>query len=621
MLRIGLEERGYEVTFLGIQNTLGDFVKGADSHHIIMISCMNGHSSLYINEKSPELECIRSSNKLWYLGGNLSVQKDADYIVRFFMNCGFTRVFAKPASLEKTIYCLQSDLEQYEIKPEHLRGLPTLSTQKLLNMSQDITDDPLDAELFEAERTRVLESWDTGRDVTYARGYRNYDKTSNMDQVLWDSSENKVSPLIQPRTGVADIEKQQKLFQTLMLGQISIGSVQLDAASRRLYFDKAKEGVIMSLSSGDSCLNGFPVPIHGVSGVEKLIEGLTIPFQIRGGAPDHRFVYEVGLAGGASGVEGGFLCYLLPYEKKISPMESYHHWKYIDTLCGTYHRKFGMNINREYFGPLTTTLIEPSIPITINIVEAVLSAKQGVKSISLGLAEQGNRSQDIAAFHVLKKMADHYLRKYGFKDVRTTTVFHQYMGAFPENENKAEQLIIESAATATLGGATRIMVKTPVEALKIPSAEENIRGIECVKKGIRKAKHLRINSSEVGKEIRLLEMEVTSIMNVVEELGNGHLSRGAVRALFEGIIDVPFSPSMYNKGEAVTFRSITGAIRFASCTNLPFPESIKEHHYNELVNRKFAENTHKLYPILEKDLTRIWKGDYKQWPLDECYAI
>jgi methylaspartate mutase epsilon subunit len=282
---------------------------------------------------------------------------------------------------------------------------------------------------------------------------------------------------------------------------------------------------------------------------------------------------------------------------------------------------YGMKINREYFGPLTTALIEPSIPIVINIIQAILSAKQGVRSISLGLAEQGNRSQDIAGLHVLKKVADRYLRKCGFTNVRTTTVFHQYMSAFPENENKAEQLIVESATTAALGGATRVMVKTPVEAFKIPSPEENIRGINCVRRGIEKSKQVVPDRAAIQKEIALLETEVTCMLTAVEALGEGEWSRGAVRALLEGIIDVPFSPNQYNRNELITFRSTAGVIRFAQCNNLPFPEHIREFHYNELADRKIAEGASKLYPILEKDLTRIWKGDYRWWPLDNHYSV
>lgn len=620
LLKIGLEERGYLVTFLGIQNTIDDFLRYSKSHDIIMISCINGHSELYLNATDSSTQSIKSiEGKLWYLGGNLSVNKEEDYIVKLYLEKGFTRVFPKPISVEETFYYLKYDIEKYNIKPQHSREPKLNFSQNANILSSEISDDPIDIAVFIKERKAVLQTLETGKDVSYERACKNYNRENSLDAVLWNAHKSRLPPLLQPRTGVADVVKQVELFKTLYKANINVISVQLDAASRRLYFDKAKNGVELSLLSGNSMLNGFPVPIYGVPGVEMLAGCLELPFQIRGGAPDHRFVYEVGIAGGATGIEGSFLCYLLPYEKRISPVESLHYWKYVDRLCGIYLNDYNICINREFFGALTTTLLEPCIPIVINIVEALLGAKQGVRSFSIGIAEQGNRVQDIAALHVLSKMTNYYLDKYGFKNARVTSVFHQYMGAFPHDEVKAEQLITESAITATLGGATRMMTKTPVEAIKIPSAQENIRGLECARKGIQKAASVKLDHSKVDNEIRLIEVEVVSIMNAIEELGNGHISRGAIKALFAGILDIPFSPNLSNRGETIAFRNKDGAVRFAVCNNLPFPEAIKEFHYNELVQRMDAERDNKMYSILEKDLTRIWKGEFRQWPLDGLY--
>ena len=73
-------------------------------------------------------------------------------------------------------------------------------------------------------------------------------------------------------------------------------------------FDKAEDGVLQTMPGKTSCLNGYPVPVHGVRGIEEIMKNIDTPFQIRAGSPDHRFAYKIGLAGGASSVEGGFLC-------------------------------------------------------------------------------------------------------------------------------------------------------------------------------------------------------------------------------------------------------------------------------------------------------------------------
>ena len=87
------------------------------------------------------------------------------------------------------------------------------------------------------------------------------------------------------------------------------------------------------------------------------------------------------------------------------------------------------------------------IPICINIAQALLSAKWGVECISVGLAEQGNRSQDIAAILVLDKMTRYYLEKYQLNKCTISTVYHHYMAAFPTDREKARNLIVNSSIT------------------------------------------------------------------------------------------------------------------------------------------------------------------------------
>ena len=284
-----------------------------------------------------------------------------------------------------------------------------------------------------------------------------------LDFVLWRAKTEKRLPLLQPRTGVANLNQQIDILTYLEKFGMDIASVQLDAASRSKLYQKAQRGIELSEERKRSSLNGFPVPIHGVPGVRKIVEAIHVPFQLRAGGPDHRFTYELVLQGGASGVEGGFICYLFPYDKLTTPVESLHFWQYVDRLSALYLERDGLVVNREFFGTLTANLIEPALALVVNIVQAILSARQGVKSLSLGYTEQGNRTQDLAAVQVLEKLARKYLRKYGHSDCRVTTVFHQYMAAFPKDETRAEKLIYNSAITAALAGATRMMTKTLVE--------------------------------------------------------------------------------------------------------------------------------------------------------------
>jgi methylaspartate mutase epsilon subunit len=106
-------------------------------------------------------------------------------------------------------------------------------------------------------------------------------------------------------------------------------------------------------------------------------------------------------------------------------------------------------------------------------------------------------------------------------------------------------------------------------------------------------------------------------MNVIEQLGQGHISRGIILAFESGVLDIPFSPNSHNRGEVMTFRAINGAIRFANCGNMPFSEKLKDFHHRELSTRLVYERETNVVKIVERDITRIWKNDYYCWPLSK----
>ena len=466
-------------------------------------------------------------------------------------------------------------------------------------------------------RPSVLRTWKTGAEINWEivphlHIYKN--KNLNFAQ-----NNKNGFPLIQPRTGVANINEQITKLQDLQNIGIDVASVQLDASTRVKNYKKADEGVQISNYKKKSFLNGFPVPIYGQNGIIKIVESLNIPFQIRGGAPDHRLTYEIAIAGGASAVEGGFLCYLFPYDKNTPPSESLEYWQYIDRLVGYYFERFGIVINREWFGVLTANLIPPSLAIAVNIIQTILSAKQGVKSISVGYAEQGNRSQDIAAMQALKELNVKYLHHFGIYDVSLTTVFHQYMAAFPTDMEKSEMLIFESAVTAQLAKSDRMMMKSPVEAIKIPSTKENELGVKISKNGFLHAGDINYNKEKVSIEKEYIYKEVNVILQSVLKLGNGDIAKGAIKAFSKGVLDIPFSPSKYNRGEVICIRDINGAIRYAKFGSLPFNEEIKDFHLEKIEERKIKQRKSSLFQMIEDDLQRIAMNDFNKWPLDGNY--
>ena len=625
LLALGFKEEGFLVRNLGIRNDVADFMRAAQDFDLIMISNNNGHAELYLQDFGRLLaanKLVWNSPKVWYLGGNLSVSEADEAIKKKFIGMGFTNVFPKPVDFRQIVKEVRRDLERCNIKEREVGSRAEANgRQRPVCDLREVSDERWSAARLERERRTVLTEWQTGREVNlHAPSYPPLSSEQNLDFVLWRAKTEKRLPLLQPRTGVANLSQQIDILTYLEEFGMDVASIQLDAASRSKLYQKAKLGIELSDERRRSSLNGFPVPIHGVPGVRKTVEALHVPFQIRAGGPDHRFTYELALQGGASAVEGGFICYLFPYDKLTTPIESLHFWQYVDRLSALYLERDGLVVNREFFGTLTANLVEPALALVVNIVQAILSARQGVKSLSLGYAEQGNRAQDIAAVQVLQKLARKYLRKYGHPDCRVTTVFHQYMAAFPKDEVRAEELIYNSAITAALAGATRMMTKTPVEAFRIPVATENARGLGIAQKGIRAAPVRSDNLPAVNFEKELLELEVTQIMDRIEQLGNSSIARGAISALQEGFLDIPFSPNVHNRNEVVTFRDRSGAIRYADCGQLPFNSYLKDFHQARKEERMTLERDTKLFSLVEKDLSRIWKNDYHAWPLDNHYV-
>ena len=196
-----------------------------------------------------------------------------------------------------------------------------------------------------------------------------------------------------------------------------------------------------------------------------------------------------------------------------------------------------------------------------------------------------------------------------------TQALPRFMAAFPKDEARAEELIYNSAITAALAGATRMMTKTLIEASRIPVATENARGLAIAQSGLRAARARFDNLPAVNFEKELLELEVTQIMDRIEELGNNSIARGAIRALQEGFLDIPFSRNVHNRNEVVTFRDRSGAIRYGDCGQLPFNSFLKDFHQARKEERMTLERDTKLFsrgerfkPDLEKRLSRLAAG-------------
>ena len=355
-------------------------------------------------------------------------------------------------------------------------------------------------------------------------------------------------------------------------------------------------------------LNGFPIVNYGVDICRIVTSSLKKPVQVRHGTPDARLLTEISIAGGFTSYEGGGISYNIPYSKNHSIEKTISYWQYTDRLVGVYEEA-GVSINREPFGPLTGTLISPCISNSVAIIEALLAATQGVKDITVGYGQCGNLIQDVAAIRSLTRVIREYLDKYGFHDVRITTVFHQWMGGFPQNEAKSFGVISWGAAAAALAKATKVIVKTPHEAMGIPTKEANASGLHATKQVISMLKDQDFREiPAVISESEIIEKEMRCILNKVEELGKGDYAIGTVAAFEAGVLDIPFAPSRYNAGKVMPARDNMGAVRLLEIGNLPFTPDLTDFHRQKLEERAKQEKRTVSFQMVIDDVYAIGKG-------------
>jgi methylaspartate mutase epsilon subunit len=219
---------------------------------------------------------------------------------------------------------------------------------------------------------------------------------------------------------------------------------------------------------------------------------------------------------------------------------------------------------------------------------------------------------------MLGQLTKEFLGNMGYKDTQVNTVFHQYMAAFPENQERAADLIYNSAITAKLSKAVRVIVKTPVEALKIPTREDNIQAISLVRRGVAVNLEQSRDDIHIAQECGIIRHEVEAILESVVFSGHGDLARGVVNGFKKGFIDIPFSPSIHNRGEVMTARDNEGAVRFLSMGNLQLDRELRQFHNEKMAERRRKEglrSSNQDFLLVEQDVLRIARCDYNCWPL------
>ena len=468
-----------------------------------------------------------------------------------------------------------------------------------------------DLDFFMAQRQAVLASWPTGAEVDLEEAFA-YQKAIPAQKRFVNKLNEAIAAkktLIQPRAGVPLINEHIALLSHLEQdGEADLLPTTIDSYTRLNRYEDAQRGIEESKVSGKAMLNGFPAVNHGVNGCRMVTSALKAPVQVRHGTPDARLLCEITMAGGFTSYEGGGISYNIPYAKNASMQDTLFFWQYCDRLIGLYEEK-GISINREPFGPLTGTLVPPSVSNSVAIIEALLAAEQGVKNVTVGYGQCGNLIQDVAAIRALEKQTKVYLKRFGYEDVVVSTVLHQWMGGFPADEAKAFAVICWGSAVAALANATKVIVKTPHEAMGVPTKEANAAGLRATKQVIMMLGDQALADGErLEQEMAIIQEETDCILERTLELGDGDITLGTVRAFEAGVIDVPFAPSRYNAGKIMPARDSYGAVRLLDAGKLPFNEKLIAFHQKMIKQRADAESRGVSIQMVIDDIYAISKG-------------
>lgn len=244
--------------------------------------------------------------------------------------------------------------------------------------------------------------------------------------------------------------------------------------------------------------------------------------------------------------------------------------------------------------------------MVISILESLTAAEQGVKWLSPVAELQGNLLQDVAHCRVIREMTEHYLHQFGYHDVDLSTTCFQWSGQWPRDEEAGCGWLAWLAAAGNLGGLDWIMIKSPMEAVGIPTRESNVLALKITKEvnaWVQKQKLPEFE--ELKEEEEMLRLEIKATMDRVLELGDGDPAVGEVRAVEAGVIDTPYPSWTLGNRKVLTIRDAGGAIRYLESGNVPLPKEVVEFNRRKLAEREQIEGRELDLDVLIEDLRTI----------------
>ncbi|MDR2615140.1 MAG: methylaspartate mutase subunit S [Oscillospiraceae bacterium] len=463
-------------------------------------------------------------------------------------------------------------------------------------------------------RPEVLSAWpETGRecDLDEAVAYQKaLPESKNFTKALAKyRAEGKIG--LFPRSGVPVVEKEIELLKALDAVGVRLFPFTTDSYTRNLRLDRAKEGLEESIKTGEMKLNGYPIINHGVKTTRRVVESVPGAFDPRSSRVANSFVGEVAFASGMTAMPNSFFGWIGGYDKLATPEECIETAQYLGRLIG-YYADRGVIISTDTHGWLPNGVIPMYVNIATQIIEALISAEQGVRSIVPLMNFQGNLTQDLSEIKAAPGLFRRYLDRFGYTDVQIPGIIgnQSSLFAFPQDIGYAYGYINYIAMIAALAPIDACSVKTVDEAVGVPSVESHMqtyRSANWIFNVVRR-QGVQYDDDEVETERRICELAVSAIIDKVIDMGDGDLAAGVVRALKAGVLDSPFSINVNVRDLCMGARDLRGACRYIEYGNLPIPAEVREYNDEKIREREKAEGRRLGYKTSIADFWSLSRG-------------
>ncbi|MDR0839464.1 MAG: methylaspartate mutase subunit S [Oscillospiraceae bacterium] len=414
-----------------------------------------------------------------------------------------------------------------------------------------------------------------------------------------------------PRSGVPVVEREIELLQGLNEVGVRLFPFTTDSYTRNLRLREAQSGLEESIKTGTMKLNGYPIINHGVKTTRRVVESCEGAFDPRSSRVANSFVGEVAFASGMTAMPNSFFGWIGGYDKLATAEECIETAQYLGRLIG-YYADRGVIISTDTHGWLPNGVIPMYVNIATQIIEALISAEQGVKSIVPLMNFQGNLAQDVAEIRAAEGLFRKYLDKLGYADTAIPGIIgnQSSLFAFPQDVGNAYGYINYVAMAAALSPVDACSVKTVDEAIGVPSVESHMqtyRSANWIFNVVRQ-QGIEFDNAQVAVERRMCELAVSAIIDKVLDMGDGDLAVGVVRALEAGVLDSPFSINVNVRDLCMGARDLQGACRYIEYGNLPIPDEVRKYNDEKIREREVAEGRKLGYRTSIADFWTLSRG-------------